>query len=526
MCQIFKVKGGTIESLINNPPTDAGNLECLDNLHFVDSWQAQRNSVFQFDENSNVYYPGSIPNGNGKMVVYKRTAAGVVTEMINSNICVQDFLVTKAGGVFYTGSSNCQNGSGGGSGGFFRYVSPTNSIIEIARDWWNFVFEPSASSSGDKAVFFGPDPTISKTASWDSACLFNFDPNGGTTASQRITPAITCGSDIWSWINMTRAADILTYGQGFNNGSSQPTNAWIAEYKSRCESSGQVFAGGGSQISSIKQTTAGEIYVIGQVRKKKEGKLTCSLSVKGPHCVVNGIPYLSGNATYGTATLCQNAGATWVKDEGYCSASATSLDSCITASGTWTFREVNYGNVASDLCGETTHPQIVSNNQLWNTTVQATSGSPDATAKFSRGWMSCQVKDADSGSNNNNWTDEYKALAKVDSATKTLSLLSSTSEQAIGLWLVGEAPYYSAFNATDGKYYLKKWINGSSVAVASDFEAYNLSSSGETGKLYYDGLDFTTNAYSFGTMLEAAPYTRTIKTGLTGTVKTIVILSP
>jgi hypothetical protein len=27
-------------------------------------------------------------------------------------------------------------------------------------------------------------------------------------------------------------------------------------------------------------------------------------------------------------------------------------------------------------------------------------------------------------------------------------------------------------------------------------------------------------------MLEASPYTRTIKTGLTGTVKTIVILSP
>jgi hypothetical protein len=524
MCQIFKVKGGTIENLIANPPADAGNLECLDNLHFVDSWQAQRNSVFQFDSDSNVYYPGSIPNGNGKMVVYKRTADGKVTEMINSNICVQDFLVTKSGGIFYTGSSNCQNGGGGSGGGFFRYVSPSNSIIEIARDWWNFVFEPTASTTGDKAVFFGPDPTSAKTASWDSACLFNFDPAAGSTASDRIKPAITCGSDIWSWINMTRAADVAVYDTGYTNGNQNPSTAWINEFKSRCESSGQVFAGGGSQISSIKQTSSGEIYVIGQVRKKKEGELVCGLNIKGAHCVVKGIPYLYGHSTYGSKLLCEGASGTWSED-GYCSANASNRADCITATGTWTYRDVNYNNVASSLCGTTSGGGYVASSDFYSTPV-STSNSTIPAAIYTRGWMNCQVKSTDGSTNNYNWTDEYKGLAKVNSTSKTLSLLSGTDEQAINLWLVGDQPYFSSYNTTTGKYYLKKYESNAAVTIAENFEAYNISASGEAGKLYYDGLDFGTNAYSFGTMLEASPYTRTIKTGLTGTVKTIVILSP
>jgi len=529
MCQIFKVTGGTIDDLITNPPTDTGNLECLDNMHFVDSWQAQRNSVFQFDDASNVYYPGSIPSqGGGKTVVYRRTSAGQVTEMINSNICVQDFLVAKSGGIFYTGQTGCQNG-GNSSGGFFRYVSPTNSVIEIARDWWNFVFEPSVGATGDKAVFFGPDPTSSKTASWDSACLFNFDPNGGTTASQRLTPTITCGSDINSWISMTRTSDVATYGNGYGNGNGNPSAAWIAEFTSRCQSSGQVFAGGGSQISSIKQTSTGDVYVIGQIRKKKEGEITCNLSVKGPHCAYKGIPYLSGDTTYGTSSLCQNAGGTWRDDDAWCDngGNGTSLATCVASNsgtGQWRFRDTQYNNIVSSLCGDTTNTAMVAS--LWNTDVVATNAAQSPASKYQRGWMNCQVKSTDGSSGSQwNWTDEYKGLAKVNSATKTLTLLSSTDEQAIKLWLVNDQPYFSSFNTAAGKYYLRTYTNGAATTVASDFEAYNLSASGEDGKLYYDGLDFTTNAYSFGTMLETSPYTRTIKTGLTGTVKTIVILS-
>lgn len=328
---------------------------------------------------------------------------------------------------------------------------------------------------------------------------------------------------------MTRASDVTTYGTGYSNGNSSPSDAWIAEYKTRCESSGQVFAGGGSQISSIKQTSTGDIYVIGQIRKKKEGELTCGINVKGAHCVLNGIPYLYGDATYGTQNSCQSAGGTWTED-GYCTTgSGSTLSTCVASggnTGVWTFREVNYNSVASSLCGLTGSSSLATNNQLYNETVTAIFTAQTPAPKYSRGWMNCQVKSSDGSSNNYNWTDEYKGLAKVNTTTKTLTLLSSTDEQAINLWLVADQPYFSSFNATAGKYYLRKYENGAAVTIASDFEAYNLSESGEEGKLYYDGLDFTTNAYSFGTMLVASPYTRTIKTGLTGTVKTIVILSP
>lgn len=530
-CQIFKVKGGTIDDLkVNTPPEDVSNLECLDNAHFIDSWRLQRNSVFQFDADSNVYYPGSLPNGGGKMVVYKHNAAtGESTEVINSNICVQDFLVTKAGGVFYTGTSSC-NGSSSDAGGFFRYVSPSSTVREIARDWWNFVFEPVEGDTTDQAVFFGPDPRNATTASWNSACLFNFDPSAGTTASASISEKITCGADIWSWINMSRSEDITTYGN-YNTGSSSLPDAWVAEYQNRCTSSGQVFAGGGSQISAIKQDTEGEVYVIGRVRKKKAGALSCSLSVKGPHCAVNGIPYLPGHTTYGSETLCQAAGGTWTVDEGFCSGTGTTRSACLDAAETWSYRETNYNNVASEYCGETasTNANFVAQTDLWNTAVSEVSagtaaGTAYATTKFGRGWMNCQVADQ-SSSNGMEWTDEYRGLARVKQDTKTLELLSGTNEQAINLWLVNDIPYYSTFNTTDGKYLLKRWnADNTATTVAENFEAYNISKSNESGKLFYDGLDFSTNAYSFGTMIEEAPYTRTIKTGLTGTVKTIVIL--
>lgn len=533
-CQIFKVKGGNIDELRSEAPNiDEGNLECLDNLHFVDSWQASRNSVFQFDQDSNVYYPGSLPNGGGKMVVYKYNAATKqASEVINSNICVQDFLVTKAGGVFYTGTSSC-NGNGGGDGGFFRYVSPASQVREIARDWWNFVFEPVEGASGDQAVFFGPDPRSATTASWNSACLFNFDPAAGTSAAQSISEKITCGADIWSWINLSRPQDISTYGN-YNTGSSSLPDAWVEEYKDRCTSTGNVFAGGGSQISSIKQDSTGQVYVIGKVRKKKEGSLTCSLSVKGPHCAIAGAPYLPGHSSYGTEASCQAAGGSWVINEGHCSGTKSTRDECLDDTGTqtWWYHEVQYNNIASDYCGDSAssnpnyvaalHTVEVKDEESGTVGAAATA---EASTKFHRGWLGCQVKSA-GGSNMNEWTDEYKALAKVDNASKTLQLLSSTDEQAINLWLISDVPYYSSFNTTQGKYFLKRWDSGSgsALAVAENFEAYNLSDSNEDGKLFYDGLDFGSNSYSFGTLLETAPYTRTIKTGLTGTVKTIVIL--
>jgi hypothetical protein len=162
LCQIFMVKDG--------------GLACVDDQHFIDAWYADRKSVFQFDEAGNLYYPGSLPGGLGKMVVYKRDAAtGALGEVINANICVQDFAVTRRGGVFYTGVTDC-TGVNGSMRGFFRYVRPDDArgLIEIGHDWLNFVFHAYEGAEEDQALFWGPNP--SAAAGSTRECLFRYDP--------------------------------------------------------------------------------------------------------------------------------------------------------------------------------------------------------------------------------------------------------------------------------------------------------------------------------------------------------------
>ena len=60
--------------------------------------------------------------------------------------------------------------------------------------------------------------------------------------------------------------------------------------------------------------------------------------------------------------------------------------------------------------------------------------------------------------------------------------------------------------------------------MADNFEVYNLTDGDSDATLFYDGLDFDNNSYSFGTIATEAPYDRTEKPGLTGMIKTIVIL--
>jgi hypothetical protein len=514
-CQLFRVKGGTVDTLKITPPTGE-NLECLDYDHFVNNWQAQRNSVFQFDADGNVYFPGQIPN-SPKMVVYKwDRATKALTEMINSNICVQDFLVTKLGGLFYTGTSTC---SGGGSGGFFRYVSSAGALTEIARDWWNFIFEPISTATTDKAVFFGPDPTSASTASWSSACIFNFDPNGGSTTAARTSNVITCGNNIWDWVQMRRTEDINTYGNGYQNNQTASA-AYKTEFASRCTSSGQVFAGGGSQISAIKQDSTGQIYVIGNVRKKNAGALTCDLEVRGPHCKLSGVPDIS----YTTENTCTQAGGAWI-DTGRCqNGTSTTSTACFAAPSTWTRDSTWYSGVTGAICttgGEVTAANWWSaNNSL---SFQNATNAGENVFKFKINWLNCTPPT--SNGNGDQWTSEYRGLAKVNLTTKTLSLLSTTTEQAINLWLISDKVYYSSYDTVSGQYQMSYFDGNVSHVMANNFEIYHLNASGlSDGSLYFDGLDFSNNSYTFGTILSAAPYTKTQRTGLTGTLKTIVIL--
>lgn len=354
-CQIF-TSTSSVEDLLENKDGVEDALQCIDNLHFISSWQAARESVFQFDNEGNAYYRAEIPN-TPKQLVYKLKRgktyedldrdADAISEKINANICVENFLVTQTAGIFYTGQT-CQDNNYSGDSGFFRYISPTNVMTEIARGWWNFIFDIQEATGddtneNDQAVFFGPNPLSATTASWDSACVFNFDPEGETPQA-RISEVITCGSNIWDWVEMRRQVDVDNYGRGYTNwldaGEASPTVAWRKEATRRCEDKSEVFAGGGSQISSIKQDSDGDVYVVGNIRKKKEGTLTCNVVFRGPHCVIDSYPALEvdGNAMDSEADCLAEQG-TW-EIPGNCNwGSAYDFDACIGTANTWNFTE-------------------------------------------------------------------------------------------------------------------------------------------------------------------------------------------
>ena len=562
-CQIFRVKGGTIETLKTAAPT-ASNLECLTYHHTIDTWMATRSSVFQFDSTGNAYFSARV-SGVQNSVVYRfdRATAGL-TEMVNANICVKDFLVTKSGGLFYTGQSSC-NGGGNSDGGYFRYVAAAGKLTQIANGWWNFIYNPVSTSTTDKAIFFGPDPAQSTTASWNSACLFYFDPLGGDTTAARTSAAITCGSDVWSWVNMTRKEDLWTDTTLANDGSilhavtgnanfrdytkrnmdwnGQLTAAGKTEYSNRCTNETAVFAGGGSQISAIKQDKSGTVYVIGNVQKKKKGSLECNLQITGPHCVINNVPDLNYSPLTGFAdgpaydtwvTSCQTAGGTPV-DSGNCGGfpAFTTSSTCITAGHTWNRTSTWYNSVpVGTEAGKKyfcTDSDAFTGADWWNPAItefhQPQSFAKDF-ARFAVSQLNCAAPSG-SGGGGNQWTDELQALAVVDPATKTLVPISDKAEQAKTLFLVNDVVYYQSYNTSSGKYLLRKYNATTKLpeTVLSDFETYNLSAGYDTNHLYYDGLDFTDNQYSFGTIDLANSYAMERKQGFTGTLKTIVILN-
>ncbi len=573
-CQIFKVTGGSLNDLLTQEPTTS-NLSCIDNQHFIDNWRTGSNEVFQFDSSGNIYYPGSIPDSS-QMVVYRVSRDGSEsTEMINSQICVQDFLITPLGGVFYTGNT-CQDGDWGGTG-FFRYVAPDDGgVIEIARDWWDFIFDTKVSeangSSTDNAVFFGPDPRSASTASWETACLFTFDPSDDDPQT-RVANIITCGDNIWSWLWMERDVDITNYGRGLRYGNPSgddltKLNSWKNEFRRRCESDDEVFAGGGSQISSIKQDSTGDVFVIGNIRKKIAGTLLCSLEIRGPHCKVDGVPDLYStqdlSSSYATAkSTCQSNAGTWV-DEGWCDdGTSTNAKTCIDNTQKWYPNSQWYDNIDGDVC---TAVENGDRSTWWSSNVEWTALS-DLKQEFIVQHYNCE-QDTSSGGGGD-WTNEYKALAKVNEDIKNLTLLSTENEQAIDVWLVNDQVYYSSFDSSLGQYLLNKlsstaqcidgtnesedscsyswsnrrcvntslttesactaqsghyWSPYSSEIILSNFETYNLAPAENATGLWADGLDFSDNSYKFGT-IDLSTNQLSLKTGLTGTLKTIVILS-
>ncbi len=528
-CQIFKSTATVSEYLDGTEQADFGNLECLDNYHYINNWN-QTGNVFQFDDDSNIYYLATIPNSS-QSVLYKTAQEKVdgvftQTEMVNSSICINDYRVSGNGGLFYVGQ-NCIDGnwSSGADGSFFRYVSPDGTLTEIARNWWDFTFEIIEGESSDKVLFFGPDPDSSEVATWDSACLFEFDPSQAT--GSQATRLVTCNQHIWDWLELRHEEDIATYGN--YRPWDQPPATWRSEFKNRCINDSDTFIGGstGSPVRNIKQTSAGLAYIVGNISKKNAGSFSCNVEVRGYHCEISSIPAIRDESgdDYVQAS-CETDGGTWTLD-GWCDGAAyNNPTDCGTNGGTW-YTNSNYYNdvdyIIPDTPGDpTTYAGHICLEDGETTTSWNAIASDSVDLKL-------RIQNVNCSEPSEGWVTEYKGLAYVNKTSNQLELKSTTTEQVADMWLVNGTLYYTAFESS--QYTFVQEVNGSdNTTLLTDFEVYHVNASPRGGSLVlFDGLDFTNNSYTFGDLNPNAGSPEDVKdsifsaTGLTGRIRTVII---
>ncbi len=524
-CQLFKLNSTLTEWTSGTASSEFDNLECIDNEHRLDSWN-QTGGTFQFDSSSNVYFMAGFENAPGT-ILYKVSSTKVdgkyvKTEMVNKSICIRDWRVTDGGGLFYVGE-NCIDGQWSGSGAFFRYVSPSGVLVEIARNWWEYTFQPIEGVSGDQVLFFGPDPDSSSVAAWDSTCLFKFDP--ALASGSRGTKLVSCNQHIWDWLELKRSEDIAIYGnhQRWQN----PPAAWRSEYKNRCLNNSDTFIGGnsGTPVKSIVQDASGKAYIVGDISKKNAGEYSCSLEIKGNHCVINSIPVLRRNATDNyTNSTCTTDGGTWTRN-GWCEGgNSESTPSTCTGTrkdyGTW-YNNIKYkiANTDNVTTFETGHACLeVGDNSSSFAGGLTLSGDNVTTMKL-------KINNFDCSQPSNGWTTSYKGLAYVNPTTKMLDLKSSTTEQVTEMWLIKDSLYYSSYAS---KYlFMKNVDNSTNTTLLSDLEVYHAGPSPKkSGWVFFDGLDFTNNSYTLGDLNPGATDVKASiekVTGLTGRIKSMVI---
>lgn len=245
-CQLFHLKSSLTEALTTKVADGArSNLECVTHIHEVPTWRNEK--VMQFDSFGNLYFPAHVP-GSWKDVYYKYNPSNKeLTEVVNGNIWWDYVKVGPQGEVYYTGTTSADGNQGGV--GFFRYISPENNLTEIASNWWNFIFvENHLNVENDGLIrFYGPDPEGSNSYSWDTACVWSYDPLAAV--GSRANKIARCINNIWNWLNESGVSDAVK--------------------QARCESTDLHLSGDG--IKKLLQMSNGDVLVSGTLNKKHAG---------------------------------------------------------------------------------------------------------------------------------------------------------------------------------------------------------------------------------------------------------------
>ena len=503
-CQFFRTTGGW-----DGESVASDTLECVTNQHEIPLWRSDQ--VMQFDAEGKVYFPTHTP-GSSKDVFYSYDPqSGELDEQVNANICWHEVEVTPRGSIFYTGTSADDGGDCNGTS-FFRYIGIDGQLIEIARDWWDFKFlaeQNPDDPNSERIIFYGPDPRETGQPSWDSACIYRFDPQIDDVEA-RVSRVANCMNDIWGWIN------------GDFGGDKPPLDARLLR-KERCESNGQMFISGAG-IQDLDQAADGTIYVAGEFDRKLPGEYRCTVEVSVDHCDTM-------DPMHDTPEVCEAAGGIWNMMDSHCSDPAYMDEwSCYEAGEEW-FWGIGpkwYDGLVGPACLGTDDPAVAD---------------PDYGIHYLPGWeVQWDQCDPEGGfENGGEWVERVEGLAyieeSVDEEGSTLHLLSEEGEEVLHFWVMenegGPHYYYSSYHA--GTYSLRvAYIEGGEVVhrtLLSQYEVYGVSRDpSDSERIIFDGLYFPTNSYFFGSVNPTLPTEEEVLAsmelmeGLTGQLETLIIL--
>ena len=319
-CGFFKVNQ-KLKDYAHADQIQRSNLQCITYSLEMNTWDP-RAGLIQFDDAGNLYFTAHVP-GNWKNVLVKRDRlSGALAEVINANIQFRDYLVTKLGGVIYTGQTSTDGKDTGGGSSFFRFVTPSGELKEIVRDWWDYTFQPITKGTyNGQIIFYGPNTLTSTIPGWDSACVYRFDPGKNddpstTTVDERSTRVATCQNDMGRYAN--------------------GPNLTSAQRKSRCEED-TYYLGSGQRPKDIllanvdTSDDADEIVYIGNVQHKLPGEWFCDVCIKEnqAHCLdannkIIGIGACTGSGT--TTTVANRVCYNGVTAAAVCSSTNTNVE--------------------------------------------------------------------------------------------------------------------------------------------------------------------------------------------------------
>jgi hypothetical protein len=508
-CQLFRADGSWRSETATAAP-DLAELECVTNQYEVPTWDTRR--VMQFDASGKLYFRAvTMANPQGVFLQFDPVTKSL-SEKVNANICWRDVQVTPRGSLFYTGTTGTNGDCMGTS--FFRYVSADNRLTEIARDWWNFKYlaeQDPEDPNNERIIFYGPDPNSTSGFSWDSACLYRYNPAIATPA-ERTQKLVDCHRDGWTYVNGQT-------GPAMPMVPSQMSDEELAAFQARCESEGQLFIGG-EGVTALSQLADGTLFVVGKFQRKLAGELGCNLDVSADHCAVlgNGAPGDALDAASTTRETCEAAGHVWVPLSPGCTNGVDETpEACNNNGATWNSGPMSrFYQMTGPSCA-TTGEGIIRTN------------------------IDCRAPNQQ-----HSFSQEVNGLGYLVEATEAapahIELLSDPSERVERYWPVPGVDraelFYSVYDG--GQYNLRMATQvvaeGGEVSIQrrnllDDYEVYNLQRDpSRPNRVLFDALQFSTNTYLFGSIDPSLPTPEEVQAslevvdGVSGRVETLIVL--